>query len=230
MTESLIEILVNSPRIKQLNLEVHEILHISGHEDHLMLNGYRCDLGIGCGWGASGTIAVSHEASPYGGRTSVERQDAPVELPGKVLFDPFLKSFATLLFPYLPSAPNELSDGLSGKEEIRRVLGFDPVEHRLPGSWPDGLADNIGIEKKGHQPSSAERPVDLSRSIGSSTSVRGEARRKATNSAPVFALGAVSIGCRDWRMSSASSPSERSAPAIALTRGASREGTVTSTR
>ena len=74
MTESLIEILVNSPRIKQLNLEVHEILYISGHEDHLMLNGYRCDLGIGCGWGASGMIAVSHEASPYGGRTSVERQ------------------------------------------------------------------------------------------------------------------------------------------------------------
>ena len=130
----------------------------------------------------------------------------------------------------LPSAPNEFSDGLSGKEKVGRDLGFDPVEHHLLGSWADGLADDIGIEKKGHQPKSAERPVDLLRSIGSSASVRGEARRKATNSAPVFALGAVSIGCRDWRMSSASSPSERRAPAIALTRGASREGTVTSTR
>ena len=156
MTENLIVILDNLPRIEQLNIEVPEILHISGHEDQLVLNGYRCDLGIGGGWGASGTIAVSHEAPPDRGRTAVERQDAPVELPGKVLFDPSLKSFATLLFPYLPSASNELSDGLSGKEEISRVLGFDPVEHRLSGFWPDGLADNIGIEKKGHQPSSAE--------------------------------------------------------------------------
>ena len=51
MTENLIVILVISPRIKQLNLKIHEILHIPGHEDQLMLNGYRCDLGIGCGWG-----------------------------------------------------------------------------------------------------------------------------------------------------------------------------------
>ena len=195
-----------------------------------MLNGYRGDLGIGCGWGASGSIAVSHEAPPDRGRTAVERQDAPVELPGKVLFDPSLKSFATLLFRYLPSAPNELSDGLSGKEEIRRILGFDPVEHRLPGSWPGGLADNVGIEKKGHQPSSAERPVEVSRSIGRSASVRGEVRRKATSSAPVRAFGAVSTGSSDRRMTSASSPPERRALAIALTRGASREGTVTSTR
>ena len=230
MTENLIAILVLSPRIKQLNLKVHEIFHIPGHEDQLMLNGYRCDLGIGCGWGASGTIAVSHEAPPDRGRAAVERQDAPVELSGKVLFDPSLKSFATLLLPDLPSAPNELSDGLSGKEEIRRVLGFDPAEHRLPGSWPDGLTDNNCVEKKGHQPSSAERPVDLSRLVGSSASVRGEARRKATNSVPVFAPGAVSIGCSNRRINSASSPSERKAPAIALTRGASRKGTVTSTR
>ena len=111
-----------------------------------MLNGYRCDLGIGCGWGASGTIALSHEAPPDRGRAAVERQDAPVELAGKVLFDPSLKSFATLLLPYLPSAPNGLSDDLSGKEEIRRVLRFDPVEHRLPGSWPDGLTDNICVQ------------------------------------------------------------------------------------
>ncbi len=96
--------------------------------------------------GAADTIAVSHEAPPDLGRMAVERQDAAVELPGKVLFDPSHKSFATLLFPYLRSAPNELSDGLSGKEEIRRIPGFDPVEHRLPGSWPGGLAGNIGIE------------------------------------------------------------------------------------
>ena len=230
MTENLIVILVISPRIKQVNLKVHEILHIPGHEGQLVLNGYRCDLGIGCGWGTSGTIAISHEAPPDRCRAAVERQDAPVELPGKVLFDPSLKSFATLLLPYLPSAPNEFSDGLSGKEEIRRVLGFDPVEDRLLGSWPDGLTDNIGIEKIGHQPSSAARPVDLSRLIGSSASVRGEARRKATNSVPVFALGALSIGCSNRRINSASSPPERKAPAIALTRGASRRGTVTSTR
>ena len=53
MTESLIDILVISPRIEQLNLEVHEILQISGHEDQLMLDGYRCDLSIGCGRGGA---------------------------------------------------------------------------------------------------------------------------------------------------------------------------------
>ena len=98
-----------------------------------MLDGYRCDLGIGCGWGAAGTIAVSHEASPYSGRTAVERQDAPIELPGKFLFDPSLKSFATLLFPYLPSAPNELSDGLSGKEKGRSGSGLRSSRAQVAG-------------------------------------------------------------------------------------------------
>ena len=195
-----------------------------------MLNGYCCDLGIGCGWGAAGTVAVTHEAPPDCGRTAVKWQDAPVELPVEIPFDPFLKSFATRLFLYLPRASNEFSDGLCSKEKVCRDLGFNPVEHPLLRSGPDGLAYNIGVEKKGHQSSSAERPVDLSRSIGNSVSVRGDARRKATNSAPVLALGAVSMGCNDWRMNAASRPSERRAPAIALTRGASREETVTSTR
>ena len=194
MTENLIVILDNLPRIEQLNIEVPEILHIPGHEDQIMLNSYRRDLGIGCRWRAAGTIAVSHEAPPDCGGTTVKWQGAPVELPGKVLFDPSLKSFATRLFLYLPRASNKFSDGLCGKEKVGRGLGLDPVEHCLIRSRPDGLADNIGVEKKGHQPRSAERPVDLSRSICISASVRGEARRKATNSAPVFALGAVSIG------------------------------------
>ena len=111
MTENLLVILVNSPRIEQLKSQVLEILNIPGHEDHLMLNGNRCDLGISCGWGASGTIAVSHEAPPDRGCAVVERQDAPVELPGKILLDPSLKSFATRLFPYLPRTSNELSNG-----------------------------------------------------------------------------------------------------------------------
>ena len=64
MTESLIDILVISPRIEQLNLEVHEILQISGHEDQLMLDGYRCDLSIGCGRGGGDTITVSR-VPPY---------------------------------------------------------------------------------------------------------------------------------------------------------------------
>ena len=59
MTESLIEILVISPRIEQLYLEVHEILHITGHEDQFLLDGYRRDLGIGCGWGAAGTNGLT---------------------------------------------------------------------------------------------------------------------------------------------------------------------------
>ena len=58
--DSLIEILVIPPPIEQLNLEVHEILHIPGHENQLMLNGDRRDLGIGCGWGAADTITVDY--------------------------------------------------------------------------------------------------------------------------------------------------------------------------
>ncbi len=81
-----------------------------------MLNGHRGDVGVGCGGPAAGAIAIAHEASPYGGRTAVKRQDAPVELPGKVLLDPSLKLFAMLLLPYFPSASNELCYGLSGKE------------------------------------------------------------------------------------------------------------------
>ena len=99
-----------------------------------MLSGHRGDLGVGCGGPAAGAIAIAHEASPYGGRTAVKRQDAPVELPGKVLLDPSLKSFSTLMLPYFPSASNEFCYGLSGKEQIRRVPGFDPVDHRLLGS------------------------------------------------------------------------------------------------
>ena len=72
MTENLIVILDNLPRIEQLNIEVLEILHIPGHDDQIMLNGYRRDLGIGCGWGAAGTIAVSHEAPPDCGGTTVK--------------------------------------------------------------------------------------------------------------------------------------------------------------
>ena len=103
MTENLIVILDNLPRIEQLNIEVPEILHISGHEDQLVLNGYRCDLGIGGGWGASGTIAVSHEAPPDRGRTAVERQDAPVELPGKVL----VRSISQIVRDALVPLPSE---------------------------------------------------------------------------------------------------------------------------
>ena len=58
--DSLIEILVIPPRIEQLDLEVHEILRIPGHENQLMLNGDRRDLGIGCGWGAAGPIGVDY--------------------------------------------------------------------------------------------------------------------------------------------------------------------------
>ena len=195
-----------------------------------MLNGHRGNVGVGSSRATAGAIAVAHQASPYGGGTAVERQDAPVELRSKVLLDPFLESFAAPLFPHLPRASNELSHGLRGKEEIGRIPSLDPIQHRSPGTWPYGLADNVCIQKKGHQPKSADRPVDLSRSIGSSASVSGEARRKATNSAPVRTLGVPNTGCSDRRTCSASCPPERNAPAIALTSDASREGTVTSTR
>ena len=118
----------------------------------------------------------------------------------------------------------------ASKKEVARFLCLDPVEDGLVRSWPDGLADHIRVQENGHQARSADRPVEWSRSTVNSASVKGEARKKATNSAPVLALGAVSLGCRDRRISSAASPPECGAPAMALTTGASCKGTVTSTR
>ena len=230
MIEGLLGIIDILPRIEQSNIEVPKILHIARDQGQVVLNGSCCDLRIGRGRAVAGAIPVPHESPPDRCGRRVKRQDAPVELPGQILFDPSLKLFATSLFPYLPRASDEFPYGLCRKEKVARAPRLDPVEHGRVRSWPDGLADHIGVQKKGHQARSADRPVERSRSIARSASVRGDARRKATNSAPVFARGAVSLRCRDRRMSSASSPPERRAPAIALTRGASCRGTVTSTR
>ena len=228
--EELLAVVEILPRIEQLNIEAPKILHVAGNESQVMLNGSRSDLRIGCRRATAGTIPVPHESPPDCRCRCVKRQDAPVELPGEILFDPSLKAFATGLFPYLPRASDEFPDGLCRKKEVARGLRLDPVEDCPVRSWPDGLADHIGVQEKGHQARSADRPVEWSRSSVSSASVKGEARKKATNSAPVLALGVVSLGCRDRRISSASSPPERRAPAMALTRGASCKGTVTSTR
>ena len=182
-------IVIRTPRIEQTNVKPSEVPDIPRHEDQLVLDGHRSDLGIRC----RGT------ASPLGSRAAAERQISPFELPGEVLLDPSLEAFATLVLPDLPDISNELSSP-SGKEEIRRVPGFHPAEDSLPRSRPYRLADNLGIQKEGHQPSLAERPADLSRSMGRSISVKGEARRKASNSAPVRALGAISIDCSNRRM------------------------------
>ena len=223
-------IVIRTPGIEQPNVKPGEVPDIPRHEDQLVLDRHRSDLGICCRGPSSRTVSIAHEASPNGSRAAIERQDSPFELPGEVLLDPSLEAFATLVLPDFSSASNELPNCLSGEKEIRRTPGFQPVEDRLPGSWPYRLADNIGVQKEGHQPNLAERPADLSRLMDRSISIKGEARRKASSSAPVRALGVVSTDCSDRRICSASFPSARSTPAIALTRGASREGTVTSTR
>ena len=190
-------IVVRTPRIEQPNVKPGEVPDIPRHEDQLVLNGDRSDLGICCGGTTSRTVSIAHEASPYGSRAAVERQNSSFELPDEVLLDPSLEACATLMLPDLPSASNKLPNCLSGEKEIRRTPGLQPFEDSLPGSWPYRLADNVGALKEGHQPSLAERPADLSRSMGGSISVKGEARRKASSSAPVCALGAISTDCSD---------------------------------
>ena len=180
-------IVIHTPRIEQPNVKPGEVPDIPRHEDQLVLNGHRSDLGICCGGTASRTASIAHEAPPYGSRAAIERQNSPFKLPDEVLLDPSLEAFATLVLPDFPSASNELPNCLGGEKEIRRAPGFQPVEDSLPGSWPYRLADNIGVQEESHQPSLAERPVELSRSMGRSVSVKGEARRKASNSAPVRA-------------------------------------------
>ena len=64
LAEFLLVVDVRLPWIKQANIEVHEVLHVPSHEDQLVLDCYRCDLGIGCSRRAASTVAVSHEASP----------------------------------------------------------------------------------------------------------------------------------------------------------------------
>lgn len=108
-----------TPWIEQINVELGEVPHIPGHEHQLVLNGHGGDPGVGGDRAAAEAIAVAYEASPNGGRAAVERQDAPIELPGEMLLDPFLVSFATLLFLHLPNASNELPDGLVGKCQRR---------------------------------------------------------------------------------------------------------------
>ena len=107
------------PRIEQLNVKLGEVPDVPRHENHSILNGHGGDLGGGCGGAAASAVTVAHEASPDSGRADIERQDAPIELSGKVLLDPSLESFATLRLLCLPGAPNEFSDGLGGEEEIR---------------------------------------------------------------------------------------------------------------
>ncbi len=115
-----------------------------------MLEGYGCNLSIGCCRGLALEIAVAHQAPPNGRRGTVERQDAPFKLSGQVLLDPSFKSFATRCFLYLPCASHQFPDGLCCEEKVRRGLGLNPVDHSLLRSWPDRLADNIGVEEKGH--------------------------------------------------------------------------------
>jgi hypothetical protein len=110
------------PRVEQPNIEVPKVLHITRDEGQVVLRGRRRDLRIGCGRAPACTIPVPHEAPPDNRGRRVKRQDAPVELPGEILFDPSLKSVATSLLPYLPRASDEFSDGLCRKEKGTRNL------------------------------------------------------------------------------------------------------------
>ncbi|MCY4607123.1 MAG: hypothetical protein OXD40_00785 [bacterium] len=108
------------PRIQHPNTEVSKILHVAGGKGQVMLNGNRRDLRIGCGGATAGTVPVTHESSPDCRSRRVKRQDAPFELPGEIVSDPSLKSFATGLFPDLPRASDKFPDGLCRKEEVTR--------------------------------------------------------------------------------------------------------------
>lgn len=122
MIEDLSAVFERLPRIEQPNVEVLKVLYIAGDKGQVMLNGNRRDLRIGCGRATAGTIPVSHESPPDGCGRRVKRQDAPVELPGEILFDPSLKLFATGLLSHLPGASDEFPHGLCRKEEVARDL------------------------------------------------------------------------------------------------------------
>ena len=102
------------PRIEQPNIEASKILHVARDKGQVVLNGGCCDLRTGCGRATAGAIPVPHESPPDRSGRRVEWQDAPVELPGEILFDPSLKLFATGVILYLPGASDEFSYGLCG--------------------------------------------------------------------------------------------------------------------
>ena len=85
-----------------------------------MLNGRRRDLYIGCGRATADTIPVPHESPPDCRGRRVQRQDAPVELLGEILFDPPLESLATGFFHQPSRASDEFPNGLCCKEEVIR--------------------------------------------------------------------------------------------------------------
>jgi len=111
-----------------------------------MLKGHCRDMSIGCGRPPPNTVAISHKAPPHRSRPTVEWQYASIKLAGEILLYPFFKSFTARLVPNLPCASNQFSQGLGSKKEICRNPGADPVEYCLLGVWPDGFADNVGVE------------------------------------------------------------------------------------
>ena len=68
------------------------------------------------------------------------------------------------------------------------------------------LTDHGGVEQEYHVPMSTTRPLDLSRSILSSSPTSGEPRRKATSSAPVRTSSADVVAITASRTLSGSSP------------------------
>ena len=67
-------------------------------------------------------IPVSHESPPDCCGRRVKRQEAAVELPGEIVFNPSFEACASGLFPYPPRAPKELPEGLCRKEKVTRML------------------------------------------------------------------------------------------------------------
>ena len=179
------------PRIERLDLEVREDPFVPRCRHQFMPDGNCFDAGIGHSCWA---ISVPDESSPDHSRSvAVEGWDASIELPGRIVFDPFFGSLAARVVPWSPRASNSLSDALRGRVRVGRDLRFNPVEYGPFESRPDGhsvtyLSSSRAIHRT--------RPTDRLCSISRRASVRGEARRKATNSAPVLAQETVGMGCR----------------------------------
>lgn len=223
-------LLPGGPRVEQSYVEMLKIADVASYDREIVANCDSSDLGVSQRRRQARTVAVAHNLSPNSGSGAIERQHAPLKLFGKIDRNPALETLSSHPVAGFPRTANQLTQGLRGQVQISCRLCFEPVEHQLFRPRFDRLADNVCIEQVSHQSRSTSRPADRSRSICSSTPTRGDARKKATSSRPVVAFGTVNIGSSVSRMRRASSPPARSAPAMALTRPASPDGTVTSTR
>ena len=207
-----------------------EVPRVPGGQNQIVASRDSRDLSVEGGPRLPALIAGSHDLAPDSGGPIVERKDPPFELTRQIPGDPLLVAQGSITIAQFQGAPDQLSQGHCRKEEITRRSFTKPTQHSRFGPWPNRLADDVRVQQETGHSKSTGRPKERSRSVSSSVSRRGEARRNSTRSAPVAAGARTTSVSRSCRRREASRSSSRSVRARDRNSGASERGIETSTR